>query len=132
MTTRSPTLMSVVLGVREELARPLDVLLIHPVLDEVLHGHDDGLLHLVRHDDAGLGALVLRSCFFGFFGCSHGLSPSPFRLRRVLMRAISRRTCFTFDGASIGPWRAESEACNSCSLSSRSRVCELVVVFSRI
>src|SRR6185295_16884736 len=32
------------LAVSEELARPLDVLLVHPVFDEILHGDHDGLL----------------------------------------------------------------------------------------
>src|SRR5688500_4993153 len=36
------------LAVGEELVGPLDVLLIHPVLDEVLDRDDHGLLHLVR------------------------------------------------------------------------------------
>jgi hypothetical protein len=52
--------------VGEELVRPLDVLLVHVVADEVLDGDDDGLLHLVRDHDADLLALVVCCVFSAF------------------------------------------------------------------
>src|SRR5690349_5053722 len=63
------------LVVREELARPLDVLLISAVLREVLHADDHGLVHLVRDDHADLG---LRSRLLLFL-LSHRLTPSTSR-----------------------------------------------------
>src|SRR6266550_7624712 len=63
------------LVVREELARPLDVLLVAAVLHEILDRDDDRLLHLVRHDDADL--LVFPRLFLFLFG--HRLMPSTSR-----------------------------------------------------
>src|SRR5471032_3059752 len=112
------------LGVRQELAGPADVLLIHRMHDDVFDRHHHRLLHLVRYHHTGLGALIrallgaLRSRFF----VSHCLrSPLSRRVDRsprttsgrgyaldfspssVLMRAISRRTSRIFMGLSTLP-----------------------------
>ena len=124
-----------VLGVREELARAPDVLLIHPVLDEVLDRHHDGLLHLVRDHHAGLGPL--RCCLLpSFVRCLSSPFSSPVtRADRssssVLMRAISRRTSRIFIGFSIRPVARWKRSLNSCSRSSRSRAFSSSTLLSR-
>src|SRR4029079_13912745 len=114
------------LRVREELARALDVLLIHPVLDQVLDRDDHGLHHLVRHDDPDLGA---RVCFLRFFGGSHHVLAFPFKI--VSMRAFSFRTCFIFAGDSTRPVARWKRSLKSCSVSSRWRVWSSSTLFQR-